>query len=178
MQRNESDADIQRNYQEYARTVYKYLLSLTRDEQTAEELTQETFFQAIKSCGKYDGSCSMPTWLCAIAKNVLRTYRRKHPQQENIDDIREEAFSTPSAEEGAEASDERVRLFRRLHELPEPYREVLYLRIYGGLSFREIGEVHSKTENWARVTFYRGKEKLKDTLGEEKKEKKHSAAHN
>ena len=65
MQRNESDADIQRNYQEYARTVYKYLLSLTRDEQTAEELTQETFFQAIQSCEKYDGSCSMPTWLCA-----------------------------------------------------------------------------------------------------------------
>ena len=166
MQRNESDADIQRNYQEYARTVYKYLLSLTRDEQTAEELTQETFFQAIKSCGKYDGSCSMPTWLCAIAKNVLRTYRRKHPQQENIDDIREEAFSTPSAEEGAEASEERVQLFRRLHELPEPYREVLYLRIYGGLSFREIGEVHSKTENWARVTFYRGKEKLKAVISD------------
>ena len=143
MRRNESDDDIQRNYQEYARTVYKYLLSLTRDEQTAEELTQETFFQAIKSCEKYDGSCST---------------------QENIDDIPEDTFSIPSAEDGAEASDERVRLFRRLHELPEPYREVLYLRIYGGLSFREIGEVHSKTENWARVTFYRGKEKLKEEL--------------
>ncbi len=87
MQRSESDADIQRNYQEYARTVYKYLLSLTRDEQTAEELTQETFCQAIKSCEKYDGSCSMPTWLCAIAKNVLRTYRRKHPPHDDIDDI-------------------------------------------------------------------------------------------
>ena len=164
MRRNESDDDIQRNYQEYARTVYKYLLSLTRDEQTAEELTQETFFQAIKSCEKYDGSCSMPTWLCAIAKNALHTYRRKHPPQENIDDIPEDTFSIPSADDGAEASDERVRLFRRLHELPEPYREVLYLRIYGGLSFREIGEVHSKTENWARVTFYRGKEKLKEEL--------------
>lgn len=164
MHRSESDADIQRNYQEYARTVYKCLLSLTRDEQIAEELTQETFFQAIQSCEKYDGRCSMPTWLCAIAKNVLRTYRRKHPPQENIDDIPEESFSIPSAEDGAEASDERMRLFRRLHELPDPYREVMYLRIYGGLSFREIGEVHSKTENWARVTFYRGKEKLKEDL--------------
>ncbi len=167
MQRSENDADMQRNYQEYARTVYKYLLSLTRDEQIAEELTQETFCQAIKSCEKYDGSCSMPTWLCAIAKNVLRTYRRKHPPFEDIDDIPEEAFAVPSAESGAEASDERVRLFRRLHELPEPYREILYLRIFGGLSFREIGEVQGKTENWARVTFYRGKEKLRDTLSEE-----------
>ena len=167
MQRSENDADMQRNYQEYARTVYKYLLSLTRDEQTAEELTQETFCQAIQSCEKYDGSCSMPTWLCAIAKNVLRTYRRKHPPHEDIDEIPEEAFATPSAESGAEASDERVRLFRRLHELPEPYREILYLRIFGGLSFREIGEVQGKTENWARVTFYRGKEKLRDTLSEE-----------
>ena len=167
MQRSESDADIQRNYQEYARTVYKYLLSLTRDEQTAEELTQETCCQAIKSCEKFDGSCSMPTWLCAIAKNVLRTYRRKHPPHDDIDDIDdipEEAFATPSAENGVEASEERVRLFRRLHELPEPYREILYLRIFGGLSFREIGEVHNKTENWARVTFYRGKEKLKEEL--------------
>lgn len=168
MQRSESDADIQRNYQEYARTVYKYLLSLTRDEQLAEDLTQETFCQAIRSCEKYDGSCSVPTWLCAIAKNVWRTYRRKHPQHEDIDDIPEEAFATPSAESRAEESDERVRLFRRLHELPEPYREILYLRIFGGLSFREIGEVHNETENWARVTFYRGKEKLKTTLSEER----------
>ena len=164
MHRSESDADIKQNYQEYARTDYKYLLSTKRDEQIAEELTQETFFQAIKSCEKFDGSCSMPTWLCAIARNVLRTYRRKHPPQENNDEIPEETFSVPSAEDGAEASDERVRLFRRLHDLPEPYREVMYLRVYGGLSFREIGEVHSKTENWARVTFYRGKEKLKEEL--------------
>ena len=164
MQRKESDADIRQNYQAYARTVYKYLLSLTRDDQLAEELTQETFFQAIQSCEKYDGSCSMPTWLCAIAKNVLRTYRRKHPPQENLDDIPETLAAVASPERGAEASDERVRLFRRLHDLPEPFREVLYLRIFGGLSFREIGDVHSKTENWARVTFYRGKEKLKEDL--------------
>lgn len=164
MQREENSVDMEQHYKQYAQTVYKYLLSLTRDEDLAEELTQETFFQAIRSSDKYDGSCAVPTWLCAIAKNVLRTYRRKHPPHEDIADISEESFALPSAESSAEASDERVGLFRRLHELPEPYREILYLRIFGGLSFREIGEVHNKTENWARVTFYRGKEKLRKDL--------------
>lgn len=153
-------------YKDYAQTVYKYLLSLTRDEALAEELTQETFYQAIRTCDRYDGSCSLPTWLCAIAKNALRTYRRKHPPQEDIDDIPEEAFAQPSAESGAVASEDRVALFRRLHELPEPYREILYLRIFGGLSFREIGEVQGRTENWARVTFYRSKEKLRKDWNE------------
>ena len=54
-----------------------------------------------------------------------------------------------------------VDLLRRVHGLPEPYREVVYLRSFGGLSFREIGDVLDKTEIWARVTFYRDKERLK-----------------
>ena len=73
-------------YQKYARTVYKYLLSKTHDENIAEELTQETFYQALRCIDRYDGSCKISTWLCAIAKNQLLSYWRKHPQHENIDD--------------------------------------------------------------------------------------------
>ena len=51
-----------------------------------------------------------------------------------------------------------------LHNCPEPYREVLYQRIFGNLSFREIGEVLGKSENWARVTYYRGKQQLKERM--------------
>ncbi len=145
-------------YQQHAQTVYRYLLSLTRDENLSEELTQETFYQAIRSSGRYDGSCKITTWLCAIAKNVLLSHRRKHPAAE---DLEAADLTVPSAEQEASLSLSRVELMKSLHGMPEPYREVLYLRLFGDLSFREIGDVFGKSENWARVTFYRGKEKIR-----------------
>ncbi len=145
-------------YQKYAQTVYRFILSKTQDQDVAEELTQETFYQAIRSIGKYDESCKISTWLCAIAKNVLLTYTRKHPGHEDIEDL---AIPVDSAETDVMKNADKMELFRKLHEVEEPYREVIYLRVFGGLSFREIGEIHQKTENWARVTFYRGKEKLR-----------------
>lgn len=150
-------------YQSYALTVYKYLLSLCKSEDIAEELTQETFYQAIKSINRYDGSCHISTWLCAIAKNQLLSYRRKHPITESAEDI---GAVTDSAEEEAVAYENRIELLRRLHLCDEPYREIMYLRIFGSLSFKEIGDILGKTENWARVTFYRGKEKLRKELDE------------
>ena len=153
-------------YQEYARTVYKYLFSKTHDEDLAEELTQETFYQALKSIDRFDGSCKISTWLCAIAKNQLLSYHRKHPKMESIDGVE---VSIDSTEQDVLAGLERVELMRQLHFCPEPFREILYLRIFGNLSFKEIGEIVGKTENWARVTFYRGKEKLRKGLVENEK---------
>ena len=151
-------------YRQYARTVYRYLLTLTRDGDLAEELTQETFYQAIRSSERFDGSCAVSTWLCAIAKNDLATYRRKHPAAEDVDG---QMLTVSSAEADALRSAERLELLKRLHALREPYREVLYLRAFGGLSFREIAEVQGRTENWARVTFYRGKELLRKEVDED-----------
>ena len=148
-------------YQQYAKTVYRFLLSHTRDTDLSEELTQETFYQAIRTSDRFDESCKVSTWLCAIAKNVLLTYRRKHPQETSLDELAELSDSkTPaaaSAESEAVSEVSRMELLKLVHELPEPSREVMYLRVFGGLSFAEIGEVHGKTENWARVTFYRAK---------------------
>lgn len=145
-------------YQQYARTVYRYLMSLTRDDALAEELTQETFYQAIRTIDRFDHSCAVSTWLCAIAKRVLATYRRRHPATEDVDDL---SIPTASAEEDALSNVGRVALLRRVHTLPEPGREVVYLRVFGDLSFREIGAVLGRTENWARVTYYRAKETLR-----------------
>ena len=145
-------------YKSYAMTVYKYLLSMTHDEDLSEELTQETFYQAIRTIDRYDESCRISTWLCAIAKNVLITYRRKNRQHEELAE-----WDSPQQPEYDEVirAEERVLLIRKIHELAEPAREVVYLRTFGELSFREIGDVFGKSENWARVTFYRGKEKLR-----------------
>ena len=145
-------------YQQHAQTVYRFLMTHTRDADLAEELTQETFYQAIRSSDRFDESCKVSTWLCAIAKRVLLTYRRKHPTTEELE---EQTMSVPSAESEALETVNRMELIRLVHELPDPAREVVYLRAFGGLSFAEIGEVQGKTENWARVTFYRAKEKLK-----------------
>ena len=128
-------------YRQYARVVYRYLLGLTRDADLAEELTQETFYQAVRTSARYDGTSQVSTWLCGIAKNVLRTHWRN--------------------EAAVLVSEDRLELLRRVHALKEPAREVVYLRTYGNLSFREIGAVLGKTENWARVTFYRAKEQLR-----------------
>jgi RNA polymerase sigma-70 factor (ECF subfamily) len=150
-------------YQQYANVVYRYLLSLTRDADLAEELTQETFYQAIRSIDRFDGSCKLSTWLCAIAKRVLFSWRRKHPVQE---ELAEDAGLMSSAEAEVLQQQGRMELLRQIHGLPEPGREVMYLRIFGGLSFAEIGQVLGKSENWARVTFYRMKEKLRKEVSE------------
>ena len=147
-------------YQQHAQTVYKFLLSQTRDPGLAEELTQETFYQAVRSVNRFDGTCKVSVWLCQIAKHLwyqqLRKQKREvHLSEEGID------VPLPSAEEETLDRAGRLDLLRQVHGLPEPYREVVYLRAFGGLSFREIGDVLEKTETWARVTFYRGKEKLR-----------------
>lgn len=155
-------------YQTYARTVYRYILSLTHNSELAEELTQETFYQAIKRVERYDGSCKVSTWLCAIAKNQLLSYWRKHPASQELEECQQ---TTPSTEQEVMDSVNKVELLKCLHACPEPFREVLYLRIFGTLSFREIGDIMGQTENWARVTFYRGKKRVeKEMLNNDEKD--------
>lgn len=148
-------------YREYSHAVYRYLLSLTRNADTAQELTQETFYQAVKGISRYDGKCKITTWLFAIAKNCLAAYRRKNPALQELD---ADMPGNVSPEENVMAAVGNVELLRMLHELSGDVREVMYLRLLGNLSFREIGDVMQRSENWARVTYYRGREKLKKEL--------------
>ena len=153
--------DMSEIYQRHAQTVYKFLLSQTRDEGLAEELTQETFYQAVRSIHRFDGGCKVSVWLCQIAKHLwyqhLRRNKREAPMPEEIPEV-----PAPSAEEGALEREGKLELLRLIHDLPEEPREVVYLRVFGGLSFREIGDICGRTETWARVTFYRTKEKLRN----------------
>ena len=151
-------------YQQYAQTVFKYLMTLTHDVYIAEELTQETFYQAIKSIGSFNQSCKVTTWLCAVARNQFLAYHRKHPDKEDVDALNQMDSSVPSAEQDVFESANRIEVMKKLHDCPEPYREIIYMRLFGNLSFREIGDVFGKTENWARVSFYRGKERLRKEI--------------
>lgn len=155
--------DMEQVYQRHARTVYKFLLAKTRNEHLAEELTQETFYQAVKSVDRFDGTCKVSVWLCQIAKHLWYQSLRRQKREVPAGDLPESPG--PSAEEGLLEREGQLDLLRLVHNLPEPAREVVYLRAFGGLSFREIGDVCGRTETWARVTFYRSKEKLRNGGG-------------
>ena len=149
-------------YRRHAKSVYAFLLAKTADSMLAEELTQETFYQAVKSIGSFKGESSVSTWLIGIANNVLRGYFRKQKKQ-----AEEELPKTEIAARGGTATEDivlrsmdTISLMQAMHRLPEPYREVLHLWLTADLSFKEIGQIMERTENWARVTYYRGKEKL------------------
>ncbi len=152
--------DIDDSYEEYAQMVYKFLISLCNDEGTAEELTQETFYRAIKSANRYDGTCKVSTWLCQIAKHLWyqEIDKRKRKGTSILDDnIISKSFNP---EEEICLIEEKMQLIKAVHALDEPAKEIVLLRITGSFSFKEIGEVFNKNENWARVTFYRAKQKI------------------
>ncbi|GIO22765.1 RNA polymerase sigma factor [Oceanobacillus sp. J11TS1] len=152
-------------YQKYADFIFKYLLTLTNnDYQSAEELTQETFYQAIKSINNFHdtGKAKFSTWLCSIAKNVwlqeLNREKKRHLLAESLSN--EKTFSSHLEEEYFRNED-KMQFFKLAHQLSEKKREILYLRLLGDLSFKEIGSIFGESENWARVTFYRAKQQMR-----------------
>lgn len=145
---------------DHAEIVFKFLLSLCNDKNTAEELTQETFYRAVKSSKHYDGTCKVSTWLCQIAKHLWyqEIDKRKRKQTTTLnEEIKNDAFNL---EEKICISEEKMELMKAIHILDEKSKEIVLLRITGAFSFKEIGEIFNKNENWARVTFYRAKQKL------------------
>ncbi len=150
-------------YKENAALVYHFLLAKCGDSQVAEELTQETFLQAIRSADRYNGSCKMSVWLCQIAKHLLYQYWRKQKINVPLEEEDRMLSEEPGVERQVLAREELLEVLGRLHRLPVNMREVVYLRITGDLSFREIGRIMGKSENWARVNFFRAKELLKSS---------------
>lgn len=147
-------------YKENIKIVFHFLCSLCHDEDLAEDLTQETFLKAFQSIGRYDGSCKISTWLCAIAKNTYYQYLAKAKKEFPKDLPSEEQISELTPEREVLAKIELIDVLKLMQSLPEKMREVMYLRITGSLAFKEIGEILGKSENWARVNYYRGKERI------------------
>ena len=152
--------DIDRIYKDYATIVFKFLMSLCNDADTAEELTQETFYRAIKSAKRYDGTCKVSTWLFQIAKHLWyqEIDKRKRKGTFVLDDniVSDEL----NLEEKVCLISDKMQLIQAVHILNETAKEVVLLRLTGAFSFKEIGEVFNKNESWARVTFYRAKHKI------------------
>lgn len=145
----------------YYNTVFKYLVNLSHDVNLAEELTQETFYIAIKEIDKFKGECMISTWLCVIAKHLY--YKRsKEVMRFAIHELNEKDIpEEKSLEDRFLASEERIELYRMLQKLDESTKNIIYLRMLG-FSFKEIVEITEKNETWCKVVYHRGKKKLED----------------
>ena len=154
--------EFEQVYREYFRDVELYLLALCRDENLAAELSSQTFFTALEQYPNFRGECHIRTWLCAIGRNLYLSYLRKTGKELPL----EEALidTGVSVEERLEDKEEAMRIHKVLHSLPEPYKEVFSLRVFGQLSFAQIGEVFGKTANWACVTYHRAKSKIQEAI--------------
>ena len=161
---NVTQDQFERLYETCYMRVFSYVMTLTGDRIHAEEITQETFFRAFSRQSSFRGESDEVTWLCAIAKNFFLDEKKRQGRTEPIPE--EETDRGKSVEQTAEDRDTSFRIHMALHALEEPYREVFELRVFGELSFREIGMIFGKTENWARVTYHRSKIKLQERMDE------------
>lgn len=152
--------NIEEIYKEHSNAVYKYLFCLTGSEDLSEELTQETFSIAVKEIKKFKGNCKVSVWLCQIAKHLWykELKKKKNISIEEIGDLQE----TETVEDFILKKEDKIKLFKDIQKLDEKSRELIYLRMVGNLDFTEIGEILGKTPNWARVNFYRAKQKIRE----------------
>lgn len=151
--------DIETAYTQHAKDVYRYLFSLTHNEDLAEELTQETFFCAMRTMSNYDGTCKVSVWLCQIGKHLWYQWLAKHSRWKQVE-LTDEIAGSESPEKSVLLHMEKAALYKAIHSLSEPMREVVHMRLTGEFSFAEIGEILGKNESWARTTFYRAKQKI------------------
>ncbi|HHY69298.1 MAG TPA: RNA polymerase sigma factor [Bacillota bacterium] len=152
--------DFEKIYSEYYDTVFQYALSLCRDEQWAEEITQDAFFKALKSIDTFRGECKLSVWLCQIAKNTFYTAAKR--QQRQVDYPLELIPAEETIEQKLLYKEAALQIHKQLHSLDQPYKEVFWMRTFGELSFKEIGILFGKTESWARVTYHRAKVRIKE----------------
>lgn len=150
-------------YRTYFQDVEHYLLALSKDPHMAEEVTAQTFFLALKSLPKFRSQCDIRTWLFAIAKNCYLSHFRHQKPTVPLETLELSDYSV-SIEESLEDRETAMLIHQALHDLPEPYKEVFSLRIFGQLSFDNIGSLFGKTQNWACVTYHRARQKIRDKM--------------
>ena len=164
--------DLEKIYVEYFEPVYKFLISLGCDSHSAEEITQETMFIAIQKIDSFKGNCKLSVWLCQIAKHVFYDYLKKQTKHFTVSVEAQAELSLEPISEDMDVEEQvlnKIRaegIRREIGNLNQPYQKVFLLRLFGEMSFREIGDTLGKSENWARVTFYRAKVMLIERVGE------------
>lgn len=151
----------------YFSKVYHFAYSLTQSEAAAEELTQQTFYKALKNIDSFEGRSDPGTWLCSIAKREYFNHSARSRERAYAPDSAVFDRAETGADTEVERTEDAMRIHRHLHGLEEPYREVFMLRVFGELKYAQIAALFGKTEGWARVTYYRAKQMLCQAMKEE-----------
>lgn len=157
--------DFESLYKTYYMKIYSYVMTIVKDSSSAEEITQKTFFKALNAGGhqKYRGKSSEYTWLASIARNLAMDRFRAQSRRGSMPE-QEPADPDSASDVQAEEKETVLQIHLLLHKMKEPYKEVFQLRVFGELSFREIGRIFSRTENWARVTYHRARLNLQEQM--------------
>ena len=153
------------NLSRYYKIMFGYVFSLCGNKELTEDIVQDTFVQAILHEKSFRGDCKVETWLCQIAKNALTKELRRQRRAVPFEETHELAAPDDIFELLAD-KEQAMRIHASLHRLKEPYREVFTLRVLGELHFRDIADLFGKSESWAKVTFYRAKDKLIEDMEE------------
>ena len=159
----EKVTDFEEVYNLYFKDVYRFALSLCRNESIAEEITQETFYKALEKLGSFNGKCKVSVWLCQIAKNTYISMCRKDKHLDSNTDMAQ-LPDDGTIEDSFRDQEASFAIHKVLHALEEPYKEVFSLRTFGELSFKQIAELFGRTESWARVTYHRARLKIKEEI--------------
>ena len=155
-------------YTTQGKPVYRFLLALTGDAHQAEELLQETFYQAFLHIDRFEGRSSLYTWLCCIGKNAwLKECRRRSRYADTPYEELKLEDPAPTPEEAMLRREQGERLRRAVQALEDPQREVFILHAFGGLKLKEIAALHQKSESWARVTYFRARKTIQEVLSDE-----------
>lgn len=154
--------------EQYYEDVFRFLRGLSANEHLAEELTQETFYRALKAVDSYRGEADIRVWLCSIAKNLYYTQYKKQKRFSAEEDMEEYQAEDKNFLDIIADRETALQVHGILHELQEPYKEVFSLRIFGELPFKDIGALFGKSQHWACVVYHRAKEKIREQMEREK----------
>lgn len=162
--------NIEEIYKKYAKIIYKYVFCLTEDKEVAEEIVQETFLVAVKDINKFRGDCKISSWLCQISKYIWykRLKKEKRLNEVPLDDLKNAIKFEETLDEKLYKKEMNFKILKQVQKLDKDTKDVIYLRLLGNLKFKEIAQIMDKSVEWAKVTFFRGKKKIKEGLKDEK----------
>lgn len=162
--------NIEEIYKKYAKIVYKYVFCLTGNKDVTEEIVQETFLVAVKDINKFRGDCKISTWLCQISKYIWykRLKKEKRLKEVSLEEIKDNIQFEETLEEKLYKKEIKFKILKQVQKLDKEAKDVMYLRLLGNFKFKEIAQIIGKSVGWAKVTFFRGKKKIKEGLKDEK----------
>ena len=162
--------NIEEIYKKYAKIVYKYVFCITGNKDITEEIVQETFLVAVKDINKFRGDCKISSWLCQISKYIWykRLKKEKRLNEVPFDDLKKAIEFEETLDEKLYKKEMNFKILKQVQKLDKDTKDVMYLRLLGNLKFKEIAQIMGKSVDWAKVTFFRGKKKIKESLKDEK----------